>query len=188
MGSVRTYESVTGEYEEVVGECVFGEPSVVWVSTVTGDVVSAGEVSDPAYWIRQVRAPVRFAEAVRTLESSGVSRYVECGPAYVRACVMAGVPVAPGTPCVAEPAVFVATKRGAEESPGEVRSMLRALGAACDGSGHSLGTGLHHRCPGRSAGPCLPARAHRPSESRCVDLALDQALSKDPDPVVNVVL
>ncbi|MGW2425360.1 type I polyketide synthase [Streptomyces sp. NPDC001709] len=108
--SVRTYTSVTGEYEQVVAECVFGEPSIVWVSTVTGDVVSAGEVSDPAYWIRQVRAPARFAEALRTLESSGAGRYVECGPTDVPTEVKAHV-------------------SAGDEASGEVRSLLRTLGA-----------------------------------------------------------
>ncbi|MEV7019939.1 acyltransferase domain-containing protein [Streptomyces sp. NPDC093991] len=114
-------DAMLGEFEQVAAECVFGEPSIMWVSTVTGGVVSADAVSDPGYWVRQVRAPVRFLDAVRTLESSGVGRYAECGPA--------GVLSGTGASCVAQPAVFVGSQPGADEPVGEVQSLLRALGA-----------------------------------------------------------
>ncbi|MEU4932643.1 acyltransferase domain-containing protein [Streptomyces yokosukanensis] len=114
-------EALSGEFGRVAAECVFREPSLAWVSTVTGGLMSADQVSDPGHWVRHTRAPVRFADAVRTLESRGVGRYVECGPA--------GVLSALGASCVAEPAVFVASHRGADEPGGEVRSLVRALGA-----------------------------------------------------------
>ncbi|MER7000146.1 acyltransferase domain-containing protein [Streptomyces sp. NPDC000410] len=111
------------QFEQVAAECVFAEPSIAWVSTVTGGVVSAAVVSDPAYWVRQLRAATRFAEAVRTCENLGVGRYVECGPA--------AVPAATAASCVAvsaEPAVSVASRRGADEPMSEVRLLVRALG------------------------------------------------------------
>ncbi|MGK5534367.1 acyltransferase domain-containing protein, partial [Streptomyces sp. URMC 129] len=58
----------------------FGVPSIPFVSTVTGRLVSAGELADPSYWLRQVREPVRFADAVESLAGEGVSAFVEVGP------------------------------------------------------------------------------------------------------------
>ncbi|MGK5533901.1 SDR family NAD(P)-dependent oxidoreductase, partial [Streptomyces sp. URMC 129] len=58
----------------------FGVPSIPLVSTVTGRLVSAGELADPSYWLRQVREPVRFADAVESLAGEGVSAFVEVGP------------------------------------------------------------------------------------------------------------
>ncbi|MGK5534340.1 acyltransferase domain-containing protein, partial [Streptomyces sp. URMC 129] len=58
----------------------FGVPSIPLVSTVTGRLVSAGELADPSYWLRQVREPVRFADAVESLAEEGVSAFVEVGP------------------------------------------------------------------------------------------------------------
>ncbi|GHI10371.1 hypothetical protein AQI88_40940 [Streptomyces cellostaticus] len=190
-------DAMLGEFAEVAAECVFREPSIAWVSTVTGGVVSAGVVSDPGYWVRQVRAAVRFADAVRTLERSGVGRYVECGPA--------GVLSARGASCVAEPAVFVASQRGADEPGGEVRSLVQALGAL-----HVAGqdirwervfaTGVpvdlpvyafqreHHWLEPARGGAYDARPSGLLSENIYPDLALDQPLSEDPHPVVKMVL
>ena len=48
------------------------------VSNVTGDAGS--DVTDPGYWARQARAPVRFAEGVATLRRHGAGTVVEIGP------------------------------------------------------------------------------------------------------------
>ncbi|MFF0885055.1 SDR family NAD(P)-dependent oxidoreductase [Streptomyces sp. NPDC003456] len=110
-------------YEQVAASCAFGEPTIPLVSTVTGDRVAAGELADPAYWVRQVREPVRFLDAVRTLEASGTARYLECGPAAVLSAMGAG--------CVEREAVFVASQRSPRgtESADEVRTLIHALAA-----------------------------------------------------------
>ena len=49
------------------------------MSALTGALVS-GEVADPGYWVRHVREPVRFADAVAALRAAGVRTFVEVGP------------------------------------------------------------------------------------------------------------
>ncbi|MEV7523952.1 SDR family NAD(P)-dependent oxidoreductase [Streptomyces sp. NPDC091371] len=66
------------EFRALAAGLTFNEPSVSVVSTVTGEV-SAGWQS-PEYWVGQVREAVRFADAVRTLERQGVTRFLEIGP------------------------------------------------------------------------------------------------------------
>ncbi|MFE3684519.1 type I polyketide synthase, partial [Streptomyces sp. NPDC059095] len=67
-------------FRAVVGGLSFGEPVIPIVSTLTGLPVGVGELGDPDYWVRHVREPVRFADAVKALEGEGVTRYLEVGP------------------------------------------------------------------------------------------------------------
>ncbi|MFF2546605.1 SDR family NAD(P)-dependent oxidoreductase [Kitasatospora sp. NPDC058063] len=70
-------DPVLEELGEVVAGLSFGEPVIPVVSTVTG---RPAEMGDPGYWVRQVREPVRFAEAVEWLAGQGVTGFVEVGP------------------------------------------------------------------------------------------------------------
>ncbi|MFF2744227.1 SDR family NAD(P)-dependent oxidoreductase [Kitasatospora sp. NPDC058048] len=70
-------DPVLEELGEVVAGLSFGEPVIPVVSTVAGRPVGMGE---PGYWVRQVREPVRFAEAMEWLSGQGVTGFVEVGP------------------------------------------------------------------------------------------------------------
>lgn len=56
-----------------------GTARITFVSTVTGTPLSGPEL-DARYWWRNVREPVRFAEAVTHLVSEGAGSVVEIGP------------------------------------------------------------------------------------------------------------
>ncbi|MEV6977082.1 acyltransferase domain-containing protein, partial [Kitasatospora sp. NPDC093806] len=67
------------EFNTVVSGLRFEEPTVPLVSTVTGRVET--ELwTDPAYWVRQVRQSVRFADAVTTMLDLGTGVFLEVGP------------------------------------------------------------------------------------------------------------
>ena len=72
-------EPMLDEFRSVAEGISYTEPEIPLVSTVTGRLVGA-ELCDPEYWVGQVRAAVRFADAVRTLEAAGVRTFVEAGP------------------------------------------------------------------------------------------------------------
>ncbi|MGS2806027.1 SDR family NAD(P)-dependent oxidoreductase [Nocardia sp. MW-W600-9] len=72
-------EPMLAEFASVVEGLTFGTPSIALVSTVTGDRVG-DEMSDPSYWVGQVRGTVRFADAVATMTEAGVTRFAEVGP------------------------------------------------------------------------------------------------------------
>nr|WP_089157922.1 type I polyketide synthase [Micromonospora sp. NBS 11-29] len=67
-------------YREVLADVAFHEPVLPIVSTVTGELLTADVVCTPEYWVRQVREPVRFADAVRRLHDDGVTRFVGVDP------------------------------------------------------------------------------------------------------------
>ncbi|MEU3558865.1 SDR family NAD(P)-dependent oxidoreductase [Kitasatospora sp. NPDC006786] len=70
-------DPVLEELGEVVAGLSFGEPVIPLVSTVTG---RPAEMGVPGYWARQVREPVRFADAMEWLTGQGVTGFVEVGP------------------------------------------------------------------------------------------------------------
>ncbi|MFE3190891.1 type I polyketide synthase [Nocardia sp. NPDC059240] len=94
-------EPMLTEFASVVEGLSFGRPAIPLVSTVTGARVT-DEMSDPAYWVRQVRATVRFADAVTTMAAAGVVRFAEVGPDAVLTPMVAGtVDDGPGEATVA---------------------------------------------------------------------------------------
>jgi len=54
-------------------------PETALISTVTGDSVASGEL-EAAYWWRNIRSPVRFAEGMARLVGDGFRILVEIGP------------------------------------------------------------------------------------------------------------
>nr|WP_062339551.1 type I polyketide synthase [Herbidospora sakaeratensis] len=70
-------DPMLAEYAQVTASVSYAPPRIPLVSTVTGELVAA---TDPDYWVRQVREPVRFADAVATMRDSGVRTFVEIGP------------------------------------------------------------------------------------------------------------
>ncbi|WP_159037067.1 type I polyketide synthase, partial [Streptomyces specialis] len=73
-------EPVLADFRSLAGKAVFAPPAVPVVSTLTGRRLTADELADPAYWVRQIREPVRFADAITTLVHEGATRLVEAGP------------------------------------------------------------------------------------------------------------
>ncbi|HWI20149.1 MAG TPA: type I polyketide synthase, partial [Vicinamibacterales bacterium] len=57
----------------------FAEPHMTFVSALTGRVASV-EVCDPDYWVRHIRRPVLFHDALQTLDSLSCTTLIEIGP------------------------------------------------------------------------------------------------------------
>ncbi|MFE3459296.1 type I polyketide synthase [Nocardiopsis aegyptia] len=64
----------------VAADLPLAKPQLTVLSNVTGRPLTADEATDPAYWGRQLRAPVRFADGVDHLAASGPYLAVETGP------------------------------------------------------------------------------------------------------------
>ncbi|RJQ83717.1 SDR family NAD(P)-dependent oxidoreductase [Amycolatopsis panacis] len=108
-------DPMLAEFGEVVRRLTFHEPSIPIVSTVE----LGADLTDPEYWVRHVREPVRFADAVSALAGQGVSRYLEIGPDAVLSAM--------GPETV--DAVFIPTLRKNHDEPTAVVTALGALHA-----------------------------------------------------------
>ncbi|MER6468861.1 type I polyketide synthase [Streptomyces collinus] len=80
-------EPMLADFAEVASQLSYDTPRTALVSTLTGRPASTDELRDPAYWVRQVREPVRFADAVATLTAQGATKFVEIGPDNVLAAM-----------------------------------------------------------------------------------------------------
>nr|WP_255360281.1 type I polyketide synthase [Nocardia sp. BMG51109] len=78
------------EFAALAAGLAFEEPRIPIVSNLTGS--PDADHTDPGYWVRHVREPVRFSDSVRWLQQRRVAGFVEMGPggalsALIQECV-----------------------------------------------------------------------------------------------------
>ncbi|MEU4345756.1 SDR family NAD(P)-dependent oxidoreductase [Nocardia sp. NPDC023852] len=117
-------EPMLDEFRGVTEGLTYHQPTVPIVSNVSGVVVGA-ELTDPGYWVEQVRGCVRFAPGIDTLVEAGVRRFVEIGPdavlsAMTRQCL------AETSDIEARATVIAASRRSTDEPIQFVSSLARA--------------------------------------------------------------
>jgi acyl transferase domain-containing protein/acyl carrier protein len=72
-------DPILGDFERAVAAIALARPRLPFVSSMSGRLTSQ-ELTDPAYWRKQLRNPVRFADGMRTLHAQGCNIFVEIGP------------------------------------------------------------------------------------------------------------
>ncbi len=68
------------EFEKCLLDIPMKEPLIPFVSCLTGEFVLPGEVTSPAYWVRQLRDTVRFADGIAKLLGEDPAVFIEVGP------------------------------------------------------------------------------------------------------------
>ncbi|MFJ9783021.1 SDR family NAD(P)-dependent oxidoreductase [Amycolatopsis sp. NPDC101161] len=117
-------EPVLDAFRTVVSGLELREPELPVVSTVTGVLAAAGELTDPEYWVRQVREPVRFADAVRSLDAAGANIFVEAGPDATLTAMAAE--------CLDAPVLAAASRKGKPEPETFLTALAVLHGAGVD--------------------------------------------------------
>ncbi len=117
-----------------------------FVSTVTGAPLN-GEALDSSYWWRNVREPVRFAEAARHLVTTGTTLFVEIGPMPILQAYLNAALNAAGR---AGKSLCVLSRRPARRDP----MLLAAL--ACHTSGADIREAALFAGPASRDLPCYP--------------------------------
>ena len=73
-------EPILDEFAAAVGRVERREPQHRFLSNLTGDWMTAEDATDPSYWSRHLRHPVRFGNCVARLLEGGSWAMVEVGP------------------------------------------------------------------------------------------------------------
>jgi len=73
-------DPILKSFEKEVGKIALKPPQIPYISTVTGHWIRVEDAQSSAYWAKQVRAIVRFAEGLQTLLKEVSTIFLEVGP------------------------------------------------------------------------------------------------------------
>ncbi|WP_234380637.1 type I polyketide synthase [Streptomyces sp. CMB-StM0423] len=128
-------EPMLAGFRRVAEDVEYHRPSLTLVSNVTGQLADAETVCDPEYWVRHVRHAVRFADGVQAAARSGVSTFIEVGPAPVLTAM--------GQECLPdEPIQWIALSRAPRDEEPNDAADSRAAGMLMSGVGSAYAAGV----------------------------------------------
>jgi acyl transferase domain-containing protein len=116
-------EPVLEEFAKEVARVSLQAPALPFVSNVTGGWITANEATDPRYWVRHLRAPVRFTDGVTTLLELDRPLFLEVGPGRTLATLVKRQATARS----AEPTI-ISSLPSHEHNDGDTRQMATATG------------------------------------------------------------
>lgn len=77
-------EGMQDEFHQIIGNITFNAPQIPIISNLTGKLVTEQQICQADYWVKHVRAPVRFSEGIHVAESydnmSDNITFLEIGP------------------------------------------------------------------------------------------------------------
>lgn len=71
------------DFGQALEKVVFKPASLPIISTLTGKLIEADQMSQPNYWLKQITDTVLFAPAIETLLDQGIGLGIEIGPGNV---------------------------------------------------------------------------------------------------------
>ena len=79
-GHSASMDPILEPFGEVARTLTYHPPKIPLISDMTGELVSPDEITDPDYWVRHMRRPVRFRDGIERLAGLGVTAFLEIGP------------------------------------------------------------------------------------------------------------
>jgi acyl transferase domain-containing protein/acyl carrier protein len=76
----RMMEPALKPFAARVARLTLRNPTIPWISNVTGDWITTSEATDPEYWARHLLRPVQFAKGLGVLLQDADRIFVEVGP------------------------------------------------------------------------------------------------------------
>jgi thioesterase domain-containing protein/malonyl CoA-acyl carrier protein transacylase len=115
----RMLEPILPEFERFCRTIRLTAPKVPFISNVTGTWITDAEATDPKYWVRHLRNPVRFSQGVAALGGGGERVLVEVGPGRTLSSLARQQ---------AKPPIAVPSLRHPQEQAHDVSFLLQTLG------------------------------------------------------------
>lgn len=121
------------EFRAVAATIRYSAPKLTLVSSLTGVLAKASEITQPDYWVQQAREAVSFNAGMRTLYDQGIRTFLELGPQPV----LSGM----GAACLADdgPVSWVASISPGKDEASFIQkglAELHVLGAQVDWRGY----------------------------------------------------
>jgi acyl transferase domain-containing protein len=112
-------DSVIAPFTEQVKKVNLKLPKISFVSNVTGTWIAETEATDPNYWARHLRQPVRFSEGIAELLQDSQAVFLEVGPGRTLSTL---------TKQQASRRVVLSSLPHAKDEQSDVTSVLNVLG------------------------------------------------------------
>ncbi|GAA1681543.1 type I polyketide synthase [Fodinicola feengrottensis] len=109
------------DFQAAVGKYQLSPPDRPVLSGVTGRWLTAAEATDPGYWARHLRQPVRFADCVREATATPGAVLLEVGPGHTLTSLVGAQRLAP-------PPLAIASLPHPREPQPDLKFLLGALG------------------------------------------------------------
>jgi acyl transferase domain-containing protein/glutamate-1-semialdehyde aminotransferase len=115
-------DPILGEFEDFLRQLRLERPALRYVSNVTGTWIRGDEATDPTYWSRHLRMPVRFADGLGSVLRDGPTVLLEVGPGQVLSTFARQHPARTGEHPV------IPTLRHPKEQVSDAAFLLNSLG------------------------------------------------------------
>ncbi len=119
-------EPMLDRFDRTLGEVRWLPPRLPLISNLSGGPAGA-EIAAPAYWRRQCREPVRFADGLEFLLAAGHEAYVEMGPEPALLSLGRRAEEAAGADSAAPPRLWLPSLRRGRREGEQMRESLARL-------------------------------------------------------------
>ena len=77
-----TTDTALEQFQQHVRQVRLRAPQIPYISSLTGQYITAAETADPTYWVRQLREAARFSGGIQTLLQDFEGVLLEVGPGH----------------------------------------------------------------------------------------------------------
>ena len=174
-------EPIVPDFKAACSQVQLSIPSIPFISSVTGDWITGREATDPEYWARHVREPVRFSDGISRLRGVDCS-LLEVGPGNTLTTLALQHPVNHQT--LGHDQLVLRSLSGPNDPLMEESHLLNAVGSLWLDGANPLWTALYaEERRQRVSLPGYPFEQQRHWISRCAEIAQSAERSaKTPEP------